>query len=118
MKKKFKELLHRYKVEAFKISHGNEQVIETTKEILHFTDTALNNAYRFHFHQDPDPKRIEVFNMIKHFTLEALLPPVMEKLVRRQVVLEKQHQELVKLVGEILETLSADAHAAPEASVG
>lgn len=117
MKKKFKELLHRYKVEAFKISHGNETVAETTKEILHFTDTALNNAYRFHFHKDPDPQRIEIFNMIKQFTLESLLPPVMEKVVRRLVVLEKQHGELVKLMGEILETLSQDAHA-PDANVG
>jgi hypothetical protein len=108
VKKKFKELLHHYKVEAFKISHGQEQVAEITREILRHTEEALNNAYRFHIHGDASPQRIETFNMIKHFTLEALLPPVMEKVMRRITVLEKQHTELVRLVGEILETLSHD----------
>ena len=34
--------------------------------------------------------------------------PVLEKLVWRISVLEKQHSELVKTVGDILETLSDD----------
>ena len=108
MKQQFKELLHRYKVDAFKISHGNEQVADTTREILHFTEEALNNAYHYHFHSDPNPQRIETFNMIKNFVLEALLPPVLEKLMRRIVVMEKQHQELVKMMGDMLEVLSQD----------
>lgn len=108
MKRKFQELLHRYKVEAFKISHGNDEIQETAGEILKFTEDALNNAYHYRFHEDPDPKRIETFKMIKGYTLEALLPPVVEKLVRRITVLERQHVELVRLVGDILESLSAD----------
>ena len=108
MKRKFQELLHRYKVEAFKISHGNDEVQETAGEILKFTEDALNNAYHYRFHEDPDPKRIETFKMIKGYTLEALLPPVLEKLVRRITVLERQHEELVRLVGDILESLSGD----------
>lgn len=108
MKKQFRDLLHHYKVEAFKISHGNVQVEETMKEILHFTEEALNNAYHYHFHQGEDPDRVAIFNMIKNFTLEALLPPVVEKMMRRIVVLEKQHAELVKLMGDILDVLSSD----------
>ncbi len=108
MKKQFRELLHRYKVEAFKISHGNGGVQESAAEILRFTEQALNNEYHYHFHHDQDPKRIETFNMIKNFTLEALLPPVLEKLVRRISVLEKQHAEVVRLVSDVLETLSDD----------
>ena len=109
MNKKFQELLHRYKVEAFKISHGNDDVHETAEEILKFTEEALNNAYHYRFHRYPDPKRIETFKAIKRYTLEALLPPVLEKLVRRITVLEKQHDELVRLVGDILESLSDDS---------
>ena len=108
MKRKFQELLHHYKVEAFKISHGNDEVQETAGEILKFTEDALNNAYHYRFHDDPDPKRIEIFKMIKGYTLEALLPPVLEKLVRRISVLERQHEELVRLVGDILESLSGE----------
>ena len=108
MKKKFQELLHSYKVEAFKISHGNEDVHESAEEILKFTDEALNNAYHYRFHSDPDPKRIETFKAIKRYTLEALLPPVLEKLVRRITVLERQHEEVVRLIGEVLESLSGE----------
>jgi hypothetical protein len=109
VKKRFKELLHRYKVESFKISHANDHVAETTKEIMGATEEALHNAYTYHFHEDPDPRRIETFNMIKNFVLEALMPPVTEKLMRRIVVLEKQHQEFVRLIGEVLEALSDDS---------
>ena len=118
MKKKFKDLLHHYKVEAFKVAHNTEHLEEVTKEILNFTDEAFNNAYHFHFHEDPDPRQIESFNRIKHFTLEALLPPVVEKIMRRVVVLEKQHQQLVELFDQILEVLSEDGEAQSDANVG
>jgi hypothetical protein len=108
VKKKFKELLHHYKVEAFKISHSHELVEQSTREILQFTETALNNAYHYHSHEDPDPSRIETINMIKSYVLEALLPPVIEKLMLRTLVLEKQHTEMVRLLGSILEVLSEE----------
>lgn len=118
MKKAFHNLFHRYKVESFKISHSHDSVEQITKEILSFTEQTLNNAYHFHFHKDPDPDRIETFNMIKHYTMEALLPPVVEKLTRRLVTLEMQHHALVKLVGDLLETLSSDSVEQTDAKVG
>ena len=108
MKKKFKDLLHQYKVEAFKISHGSEQATETTREILRFTEEALNNAYHFHFHKDPSPERLETFTMIKNYTLEALMPPVIEKIMERVDALERQHESVVRLIDNILEVLSED----------
>jgi hypothetical protein len=108
VKKAFRELFHRYKVESFKVAHNHDSVEQITKEILSFTEATLNNAYHFHFHKDPDPTRIETFNMIKHYTMEALMPPVVEKVTRRLVTLEKQHHALVKLVGDLLEALSAE----------
>ena len=108
MKSAFKKILHHYKVEAFKISHSDEHVKEAANEILRFTEEALNNAYHYHFKRDDPADRVETYKMIKNYTLEALLPPVLEKLVWRISVLEKQHEELVNTVGEILETLSSD----------
>ncbi|MEZ5965374.1 MAG: hypothetical protein R3F56_16195 [Planctomycetota bacterium] len=118
VKKAFHDLLHRYKVESFKISHNHDSVEEITKEILSFTEQTLNNAYHFHFHKDPDPDRIETLNMIKHYTMEALLPPVVEKVTRRLVALEMQHHALVKLVGDLLEALSSEASERSDAKVG
>jgi len=108
VKERFRDLLHAYKVEAFKISHTNEKVQETTEEILRGTEDALNNEYHYHFRTDPDPARIEAFKQIKNYTLRALLPPVVEKLVRRITVLEKQHEQLVELVDALLESLSEE----------
>ena len=108
MKQKFRKLLHAYRVEAFKVGHANDDADSDTAGILASTGEALNNAYEYHFRQDPDPKRIETFNMIKNYTLEALLPPVVEKIMRRVNNLEKQHTALVELVDKILEELSDD----------
>ena len=120
MKKKFRDLLHDYRVRAFKISHNSNNCTsanEATKEILSVTEEALNNAYSYQFHSDPDPKRIETFTLIKNYTLEALLPPVVEKIMRRVNALEKQHVALVELVDHILEALSDD-NAKPNKDVG
>ena len=108
MKKKFKEILHQYKVEAFKIAHNNELISEHTGEILQFTEDALKTSYHYHFHKEPDKNHIETLTMIKNFTLEALLPPIVERLMRRIVVLECQQAEMVKLVDNLLEALSTD----------
>ena len=108
MRKKFHDLLHAYKVDSFKITHNQQHLEETTKEILSFTDDALNNAYHYHFHKDTEPARIETFNLIKNYTLESILPPVLEKVMRRILVLEKQHDGIVKLFDDLLEALSED----------
>ena len=42
VKTKFKNLLHQYKVEAFKSSHNNEQIEEHSQEIGKFTEDVLN----------------------------------------------------------------------------
>jgi hypothetical protein len=106
VKDALKELLHRYKVEAFKISHANDRVQETTEQILKSTEDALNNEYHYHFRRKPNPERIETYKLIKNYTLEALLPPIVEKLVRRITVLEKQHDELVCLIDGLVDVLS------------
>lgn len=113
MKKKLKDALHRYKVEAFKITHSQSDIEDLSKEILAHTEEALQNAYTFHFHKDPNPQRVETFQMVKTFVLEALLPPVLEKTMRRIVALEKEHAAMVKLLDELMEALSEDDEATP-----
>lgn len=110
MRKIFRDLLHQYRVESFKITHNNENVEATTREILKSTGDALNNAYHYHFHDDeePDPTRVETFNMIKNYTLESIMPPVLDKVMRRIMVLEKEHESMVQLIDNLLEALSDD----------
>lgn len=109
MKKKLKEALHRFKVETFKMTHqGIEGQTEVTREILDHTGQVLQNAYRFHFDKDTPPHRVETFQMIKAVALETLLPPVVEKLMRRITVLEHQQASMIKLLEELMEGLSED----------
>ncbi|MEC7583904.1 MAG: hypothetical protein VYE77_06265 [Planctomycetota bacterium] len=113
MKKKLKEAMHRYKVEAFKISHNGAEVDpEVSKEILEHTDEALENAYSYHFKRDPNPQRVETFQMVKRFVLEAILPPVVEKMMRRITVLERQNSQMVTLLDELMEALSEEEEVA------
>jgi hypothetical protein len=118
VKKKFKELLHAYKVAAFHISHRPEEIEAATRAIVDSTDEALNNAYSYQFRRDPNPERVELFNNIKNYVTRAVLPPVVEKIMRRVVILEQQQQAFVKLVESILEELSAEETAGSSAKVG
>ena len=106
MKKKLKDALHRYKVENFKMTHDAVEQSEVTREILEHTSQALHNAYHFHFDKSASPNRIEMFQMIKSVALETLLPPVVEKIMRRITFLEHQNAHLVKLLDELMEELS------------
>jgi hypothetical protein len=107
VKKKLKDALHRYKVDAFKMTHVDaEEKNEVAREILEHTAQALQNAYHFHFDKTTSPNRVEMFQMIKSVALETLLPPVVEKIMRRITVLEHQNAHLVKLLDELMESLS------------
>jgi hypothetical protein len=109
VKKQLKDALHRYKVEAFKMTHMSaEEQAGVGRESLEHTAQALQNAYRFHFDSQTSPHRVETFQMIKGVVLETLLPPVVEKVMRRITVLEHQNSHLVKLLDELMELLSED----------
>jgi hypothetical protein len=106
--KKFKQLLHDYKLEVFHAEHDKPNVEKITTECLHLTEDVLKAKYHYHFHKLPDADRVEIINMINNYTREAILPPVVEKLVHRQVILEKRLNALLHLTEQILETLSSE----------
>jgi len=112
--RKFKELLHQYKLEVFHVEHDKRSVQEITTEVLHLTEDVLKQKIHYHFHQLPDQNRVEIVNLINNYVREAILPPVVERLVHRQVLLEKRLQALVHLNEMILETLSAEPVAAKD----
>ncbi len=108
MKKKLKDALHRYKVESFKLTHHGLDVAAVSKEILEATHVALQNAYHLHFEKNANPEQAETFRMVKTFVTEALLPPVLEKVMRRITAIEKQQSHMVDLLSELMEALSQD----------
>ena len=109
--KKFHTLLHQYKLQVFHNEHDKKSVEDVTSECMHLTEEILEEKFHYHFHKLPDANRAEIINMINNYTREAILPPVVEKLVHRQVVLEKRIDALVHLMEHVLEVLSVEREA-------
>jgi hypothetical protein len=108
VQKKFQDLLHHYKLQVFHAEHDQKSVGDLTKECLHVTEDVLKQKFHYHFHNLPDANRAEIINMINNYTREAILPNVVEKLVMRQIKLEKRIQALVEFNQKLLEILSED----------
>ncbi len=108
MHTKFQEILHRYKVQVFHAEHDKSSAEDVTRECLHITEDVMEQSFHYHFHKLPDANRAEIINMISNYTREAILPPVVEKLVLRQVVLERRFEALLELTHELLEVLSSE----------
>jgi hypothetical protein len=108
VQKKFQELLHRYKVHVFHQEHDRQSVEQLTTDCLSITEDVLSKKYHYHFNKLPDANRAEIINMINNYTREAILPPVVERIVERQVKLEKRFEALLALTQELLELLSQD----------
>ena len=116
MHKKFQDILHRYKVQVFHREHDKQNVEELTKACLHITEDVLQQNYHYHFHKLPDANRAEIINMIQNYVREAILPPVVEKIVERQMRLEYRFEAMLDLQRELLEALSQDAAAKQSAT--
>ena len=101
-----KKLLHDYKVTLFREEHEN--VKQVTEQCMAITEEVLNQKFNYHFHKLPDADRAEIINMINNYTREAILPPVIEKLVERQVAADKRFRALEALMENVLTTLSED----------
>lgn len=108
MQRQFQQLLHQYKLEVFHAEHDKKSAEEIANECLHLTEEVLKQKYHFHFHDMADKTRAEIVNMINNYVREAILPPVIEKVVRRQVLMEKRVDALQHLTVKVLETLSND----------
>ncbi|MFT5284934.1 MAG: hypothetical protein ACI8TQ_001093 [Planctomycetota bacterium] len=106
MHKAYKDLLHAYKVDAFRTEHRKKDVEELTGECMEICDEVLKAKYQYHFHKLPDADRAEIINMINNYTREAILPPVVERLVARQVQLEKRFELMEDMTAKMLELLS------------
>lgn len=105
MKQKFAEALKTFRKEVYKIEHDQTELKSMTDDALNITEDALDNAYHYHFHKLPDASRAEIINMVNNYTLEALLPPVVEKITKRQLMLERKLDLLVGLLENALERI-------------
>lgn len=109
MRAKFKDLLHQYKREVFKLQHGQKDVGAIARDCMEVAEEVLSQKYKYHFHKLPDANRAEIINMINNFTREAVLPPVVEKITARQVMLEHRIRAIERLIEAMLEGFDRDS---------
>jgi hypothetical protein len=103
---KFRELLHQYKKEVFHAEHDKRSVDQISSECMHVTEEVLQEKFSYHFHKLPDAGRAEIINMINNYTREAILPPIVERLVHRQMLQERRLEALLHLLEQAFEALS------------
>lgn len=116
MHRKFKELLHDYKREIFQLEHHQKDVGSITQECMDVCEDVLSQKYSYHFHKLPDANRAEIINMINNYTREAILPPVVERIVEREILLQHRIEALEKMIGRMLDMLSTPLATEVEAS--
>ena len=108
MHRKFQVILHEYKKEVFHAEHDKSSVEEMTAEILVGTHDVMREKFSYHFHKLPNADRAEIINMINNYVREAILPPVVEKILQRQHVQERRMEAIEHLLVDVLEALSSD----------
>ena len=105
MKQRFAEALRQYRKDLFRVEHDPKELAQMTDEALRVAREALDNSYRYHVHKVPDPERAEMINLINNYVIEAILPPVLEKICRRQLLAERKLELLVHLLEEALDRI-------------
>lgn len=116
MQRKLKQILHDYKKNVFRTAHHQQNVEAITRECVTICEEVLVQKYHYHFHKLPDANRAEIVNMIDSYVREAILPPVVQRLVERQVLVEKRVDALYHALEQTLEALSQDSGGQPLSS--
>jgi hypothetical protein len=102
---KFKKLLHDYKLEVFQLEHRRKDADSITRECMDLAEDVLSQKFNYHFHRLPDANRAEIINMINNYTREAVLPPVVQRIVEHHVMLERRVLAVEGLIEKMLEAL-------------
>lgn len=98
------EILHDYKKECFQYQHSTEHDV-VAREATRLVDEVLAQNFHFHVHKPLNPERAEILGMIENYTREAVLPPVVNKLAERVVLLEKRHEAAIKAMERLLQLI-------------
>ena len=90
------QVLHDYKKECFLLEHRSGLHEQVEKETQRAVKDLLSVPHHFEFNQPPTPERAEMLNLIENYTREAILPPILHRLVERMLVLERRQAAAVR----------------------
>lgn len=94
---------HDYKKRVFELEHDSAQIAARQAQVAKSVGEILGEKSRFKFHQKVDPKNAATLDLIYDFCHEALLPPVVTRLVERIAVLEARQAASLDLIAKVME---------------
>jgi len=105
-KRRLKELLHEYKRDTYRMTHSPDSLDAITKQCVAIASEVMKDKFHYHFRKLPDANRAEIINMIHNYTTEALLPPILEKIISRQLLMERKLDRTINLLERALEAVT------------
>lgn len=90
------QVLHDYKKECFFLEHRSGVHEQVESETARVVKELLAIPHRFEFHSKPTAEQAEMLNLIEDYVREAVLPPILNKLVERLLIAERRHHAGVR----------------------
>ncbi len=97
-----------YKKRVFELEHDTTQLAARQAQVKKSVGEILGEKSHFKFHQKIDPQNAATLDLIYDFCHEALLPPVVTRLVERVAVLEARQVASLELISKVMEHLAID----------
>jgi flagellar motor switch protein FliG len=109
------QILHDFKKECYLLEHRSGLHDQVEQEVQRTVRELLSLSHRYEFHRQPTKERAEIFNMIENYTREAVLPPILNRLVERMVVLEGRQAAGVRCIERLIHVIErTDARVSQE----
>lgn len=108
---KIQEILHEYKKTCFLFEHeaeGHPEHAEVAKETERQVQEILNQNFHFELRKPIDSASAETLGMIENYAREAVLPPVLTRLVEKVIVLERRQAAGVRCLEQLIALLEAE----------
>ncbi len=96
------EILHDYRKECYRLQHAPDAHEAVAREQKRIVEEILQANHHFVFHKPVNAAQAEIFTMIEDYTREAVLPPVLNRLVERLVVLEKRQEAGIRCLERLI----------------
>lgn len=99
------EILHDYRKECYLLEHRSGAHEQVEHERQRIVKELMALTHHFEFHRTLTPERAEIYNMIENYVRDAILPPIVSKLVERLVVLEKRQAAGIRCLERLISVI-------------
>lgn len=103
-----REALHEYKKECYLLEHTSEKHKSVETETRRIVDEILAQNFHYHLRRPINSESAETLGLIESYIREAVLPPVVDSLVEKLVIMEKKHEAGIRCLEQIIKLTDQD----------